>query len=71
MFGDAGLRRRVRLTSANSVNIGRLLPQMVYYFHAIAQVAELGHVRLHPAGLIASHYRLHAERQFRQTSRRA
>ena len=29
---------RVRLTSANSVNIGRLLPQMVYYFHAVAQV---------------------------------
>ena len=34
-----GVRRRrpaarVRLTSANSVNIGRLLPQMVYYFHA-------------------------------------
>src|SRR5207344_3602694 len=28
-FGNAGLRRRVRLTSANSVNIGRLLPQMV------------------------------------------
>lgn len=48
VFGDAGLRRRVRLTSANSVNIGRLLPQMVYYFHAVAQVAELGHVRLTP-----------------------
>jgi threonine synthase len=39
-FGDAGLRRRVRLTSANSVNVGRLLPQMVYYFHAIAQLAR-------------------------------
>jgi threonine synthase len=37
-FGDAALRRRVRLTSANSVNIGRLLPQMVYYFHAVAGV---------------------------------
>ena len=37
-FGDAGLRQKVRLTSANSVNIGRLLPQMVYYFHAVAQV---------------------------------
>ena len=46
VFSNPGLRRRVRLTSANSVNIGRLLPQMVYYFHAIAQVAELGHVRL-------------------------
>jgi len=37
-FGDADLSRRMRLTSANSVNVGRLLPQMVYYFHAIAQV---------------------------------
>src|SRR5205814_2081968 len=37
-FGSAHLRGRVRLTSANSVNIGRLLPQMVYYFHAVAQI---------------------------------
>ena len=38
-FGDAELRRRVHLTSANSVNVGRLLPQMVYYFHALASLA--------------------------------
>jgi threonine synthase len=37
-FGDPMLTRRARLTSANSVNIGRLLPQMVYYFHAVAQI---------------------------------
>jgi len=36
-FADEDLRRRMRLTSANSVNVGRLLPQMVYYFHAAAQ----------------------------------
>jgi len=41
-FGDLALRRRVRLTSANSVNIGRLLPQMVYYFHAVAAVSRAG-----------------------------
>jgi threonine synthase len=35
---DEDLLRRVRLTSANSINIGRLLPQMVYYFHAVAQL---------------------------------
>jgi threonine synthase len=35
---DADLLQRVRLTSANSINIGRLLPQMVYYFHALAQL---------------------------------
>jgi threonine synthase len=37
-FGDADLRQRMRLTSANSVNVGRLLPQSIYYFHAIAQL---------------------------------
>jgi threonine synthase len=37
-FADADLRRHVRLTSANSVNVGRLLPQMVYYFHAVAEI---------------------------------
>jgi threonine synthase len=39
-FADLELRRRVRLTSANSVNMGRLLPQMVYYFHAVAQASH-------------------------------
>lgn len=39
-FGDRLLRERVRLTSANSVNVGRLLPQMIYYFHAVAEIAR-------------------------------
>jgi threonine synthase len=39
-FGDRGLRGAVRLTSANSINIGRLLPQMIYYFHAAAALAR-------------------------------
>jgi threonine synthase len=30
-FGDSALGRRHRFSSANSINIGRLLPQMVYY----------------------------------------
>ncbi|HWS64722.1 MAG TPA: threonine synthase [Steroidobacteraceae bacterium] len=30
-FVDAALNRRHRFSSANSINIGRLLPQMVYY----------------------------------------
>jgi threonine synthase len=41
VFGDPDLGRRMRLTSANSVNIGRLLPQSVYYFHAVAQLHAL------------------------------
>ena len=40
-FSDADLRTRMRLTSANSVNVGRLLPQMVYYFHAVAQARAM------------------------------
>ena len=43
-FGDPDLRRRMRLTSANSVNVGRLLPQSIYYFHAIAQARQAGQV---------------------------
>jgi threonine synthase len=39
-FANADLRSHVRLTSANSVNIGRLLPQMLYYFHAVAQARQ-------------------------------
>ena len=41
-FADAELRQRVAMTSANSVNVGRLLPQMIYYFHALAQLAAAG-----------------------------
>ena len=39
-FADRDLRQRVPLTSANSINIGRLLPQMIYYFQAIAELAR-------------------------------
>lgn len=46
-FADPGLRD-LRLTSANSINIGRLLPQIFYYFHAWALLPEP------PAELIVS-----------------
>ncbi len=46
-LADAELRH-LRLTSANSINIGRLLPQIFYYFHAWAQLPET------PADLIIS-----------------
>lgn len=32
--------RSIRLTSANSINIGRLLPQMVYYIYAYLQTVD-------------------------------
>jgi threonine synthase len=36
-FADDALRMRTHLTSANSINIGRLLPQMFYYAYAALQ----------------------------------
>ncbi len=33
-MGEASLARRFRFSSANSINIGRLLPQCTYYAHA-------------------------------------
>ena len=40
-YANPDLRQSMRLTSANSVNVGRLLPQTVYYFHAIAQLQAM------------------------------
>ena len=38
-FADPELQS-IHLTSANSINIGRLLPQSVYYFYAYAKLAQ-------------------------------
>jgi threonine synthase len=37
-FAHPELTSRLRLTSANSISIGRLLPQTVYYAHALLQL---------------------------------
>ena len=39
-FADPDLRARTHLTSANSINIGRLLPQTFQYVHAWAELAR-------------------------------
>ena len=39
-FSDLLLSDAIRLSSANSINIGRLLPQMFYYVHAAAQLPQ-------------------------------
>lgn len=39
-FADAALSEELGLTSANSINIARLLGQIVYYFEAVARVRE-------------------------------
>lgn len=41
-FADAALSGAYRLTSANSINIGRLLPQMAYYAWAVLQLPPDG-----------------------------
>ena len=39
-FADASLKSRVRLTSANSISLGRLVPQIFYYAYAAMQAPE-------------------------------
>ena len=41
-FLDNELRRKFFLTSANSINIARLIPQSFYYFHAYGQLKNNG-----------------------------
>ena len=41
-FMDPDLNRHMRLTSANSINVARFLPQAFYYFNAYARMKELG-----------------------------
>ena len=40
-FSDEDIRLRRTLTSANSINVARLLPQMFYYFRAFQQIPHL------------------------------
>ena len=49
VFGDGAIaaelaKRNIRLSSANSINWGRLVPQIVYYFAAYAQLLKAGTV---------------------------
>ncbi|MEX2404052.1 MAG: threonine synthase [Balneolales bacterium] len=39
-FADKELNKKLNLTTANSINIARLLPQMIYYMYAVAQLDE-------------------------------
>jgi threonine synthase len=52
-FLDSALRIRHRFSSANSINVGRLLPQMVYYIASSLQIARAHQVKpsyIIPAG---------------------
>lgn len=41
-FMDADLNAHMKLTSANSINVARFLPQAFYYFYAYAQMKKKG-----------------------------
>ncbi|MEN9918162.1 MAG: threonine synthase [Bacteroidota bacterium] len=41
-FMDADLNKDLNLTSANSINVARFLPQAFYYFYAYAQLKRIG-----------------------------
>ena len=41
-FMDKELNAHMQLTSANSINVARFLPQAFYYFYAYAQLKKLG-----------------------------
>ena len=41
-FMDAELNQHMKLTSANSINVARFLPQAFYYFNAYARMKEQG-----------------------------
>lgn len=50
MFGDAKLgedlaKKGFRFSSANSINIGRLVPQVVYYVYAYLQLVNKGEIK--------------------------
>lgn len=40
LFQDNDLRKKYLLTSANSINIGRLIPQSFYYFYGWSQLSK-------------------------------
>ena len=46
-FSDASLRDQLILSSANSINFARLLPQSLYYVYALAQLRNSGELQ-HP-----------------------
>ena len=50
MFNDVDLREKLlahhtQFSSANSMNVGRLVPQVVYYVYAYAQLVKAGHIQ--------------------------
>jgi threonine synthase len=49
-FMDRGLTSQLTLTSANSINVARFLPQAFYYFNAYAQIKRTGRLNFDAHG---------------------
>ena len=45
-YAEELLKKGIRLSSANSINWGRLVPQIAYYFSAYAELLRAGSIRL-------------------------
>ena len=45
-FMDEDLNKHMRLTSANSINVARFLPQAFYYFNAYARMKQLSNSKI-------------------------
>ena len=53
-FMDAELNAHMKLTSANSINVARFLPQAFYYFNAYARMKEMGKLISNPSPLTSN-----------------
>lgn len=49
-FMDEELTRHMKLTSANSINVARFLPQAFYYFNAFARMKQMGAIQVEDNG---------------------
>lgn len=65
-FMDKELNGRLLLTSANSINVARFLPQAFYYFHAYAQLKRAGRADIVVICSTQRQFRQHHRRTFRQ-----
>lgn len=45
-FMDEDLNKHMKLTSANSINVARFLPQAFYYFNAFARMKQMGAIKV-------------------------
>lgn len=52
LLGDRAVANRLALTSANSISLGRLLPQMAYYAHAALWMARTSTASVAPTLII-------------------